>query len=116
VTALLPDTTYHYRLLATNRSGTVYGADETFTTLSYGAEPLIAPASPVLLPATPMPVPVTQEGTEPSGGVKAFKAKLTTAQLLSKALKACHRQAQSKRATCERQARKKYGKKGPKKT
>jgi hypothetical protein len=116
VTALLPDTTYHYRLLATNRSGTVYGADETFTTLSYGTEPLIAPASPVLLPATPMPVPVTQEGTEPSGGVKAFKAKLTTAQLLSKALKACHRQAQSKRATCERQARKKYGKKGPKKT
>jgi len=116
LTALLPDTTYHYRLLATNRSGTVYGADETFTTLSYGLEPLIAPASPALLPATPMPVPVTQEGAAPSGGVKAFKAKLTTAQLLSKALKACHGKAKGKRAACERQARKKYGKKGPKKT
>ena len=32
---LQPDTTYHYRLLATNAAGTAYGADQTFTTTSY---------------------------------------------------------------------------------
>ncbi|MEA2446150.1 MAG: hypothetical protein QOJ12_3442, partial [Thermoleophilales bacterium] len=32
LTALLPNTTYHYRVAATNTNGTVYGADRTFTT------------------------------------------------------------------------------------
>ncbi len=29
---LLPSTTYHYRLVATNGGGTTYGEDQTFTT------------------------------------------------------------------------------------
>jgi hypothetical protein len=37
LTGLQPGTTYHYRLLATNPSGTTVGADATFTTL--GAPP-----------------------------------------------------------------------------
>ena len=32
LTGLLPGTTYHYRLVATNSSGTAYGADRTFKT------------------------------------------------------------------------------------
>jgi len=32
VSNLLPSTTYHYRCVATNSSGTVYGADRSFTT------------------------------------------------------------------------------------
>ncbi len=32
---LLPETTYHYRLLATDAAGTAYGTDETLTTGSY---------------------------------------------------------------------------------
>jgi streptogramin lyase len=32
VTGLAPDTTYHYRVVATNQRGTVSGADATFTT------------------------------------------------------------------------------------
>src|SRR6478672_11531863 len=39
VTGLAPSTTYHYRLVATNPSGTVNGADATFTTPAPGAAP-----------------------------------------------------------------------------
>src|SRR5581483_3910467 len=37
------------------------------------------------------------------------KKKLTRAQLLAKALKACHNKPKRKRVACERQARKRYG-------
>ncbi len=37
VTGLAPRTTYHYRVIATNPSGTVFGADMTFTTPAAGA-------------------------------------------------------------------------------
>lgn len=32
LSALAPDTTYHYRVVATNSAGTIHGADHTFTT------------------------------------------------------------------------------------
>jgi Ca2+-binding RTX toxin-like protein len=44
VSGLAPNTTYHYRLTATNASGTSEGADQTFTTPSVGAEQLSAMA------------------------------------------------------------------------
>ena len=34
ITGLAPETTYHYRIVATNSSGTSHGADETFVTSS----------------------------------------------------------------------------------
>lgn len=37
VTGLAPSTTYHYRVIAINPSGTVFGADMTFTTPAAGA-------------------------------------------------------------------------------
>jgi hypothetical protein len=48
---LAPDTTYHYRIVATNTFGTTYGADETFTTSSYPSAALAGPATAPLVPA-----------------------------------------------------------------
>jgi hypothetical protein len=39
LTGLAPSTPYHYRLVATNPSGTTQGADQTFTTLAAGQAP-----------------------------------------------------------------------------
>ena len=108
---LLPDTTYHYRLVATNASGTVYGADQAFTTLAYEAQPFTIPTSMALLP-------VPREGSAPPTGevLPSREVKLTKAQLLAKALKACKQhKPKSKRAACERQARRKYGTRSSKK-
>jgi hypothetical protein len=50
---LAPDTTYHYRILATNAFGTTYGADQAFTTAGY---PSAAIAAPATLPLVPTPL------------------------------------------------------------
>lgn len=47
ISGLAPSTVYHFRLVATNPSGTDLGADKTFTT----------PASPYTLPPPPPPPP-----------------------------------------------------------
>jgi len=53
VPTLLPDTTYHYRLVASNGGGTTYGQDATFTTSSYPVEPILEPvtAGTLLVPS-----------------------------------------------------------------
>jgi DNA-binding beta-propeller fold protein YncE len=48
---LAPGTTYHYRIVATSALGTIYGADQTFTTTTYPTSTLTTPASPPLVPA-----------------------------------------------------------------
>jgi hypothetical protein len=50
---LAAGTLYHYRLVATNTYGTVYGADQTFTTPEF---PTALLASPVGAPLVPTPV------------------------------------------------------------
>lgn len=53
---LQPDTTYHYRLVATNPGGTAYGSDQAFTTSSYPVSVIqIAPVGS-LLGLTPVKV------------------------------------------------------------
>jgi hypothetical protein len=47
---LTPGTTYHYRILATNTFGTIYGVDRTFTTASYPSASLAAPLTPAFVP------------------------------------------------------------------
>jgi uncharacterized repeat protein (TIGR01451 family) len=42
ITGLTPNTTYHFRLVGTNSSGTKYGSDRTFTTLSPTGAPGVA--------------------------------------------------------------------------
>jgi hypothetical protein len=51
---LTPSTTYHYRLVATNPSGTTNGADKTFTTLAAGQAP--PGGNAVTIAATPASV------------------------------------------------------------
>lgn len=61
---LAPGATYHYRIVATNVFGTVYGADRSFTTSTYPSALLTAPAAPPLLAAILL-------APEPSAGGKA---------------------------------------------
>jgi hypothetical protein len=53
---LQPGTTYHYRMYATNQSGTGYGADEAFTTPAY-PDPLTRPPVPPLVASPPADFP-----------------------------------------------------------
>jgi hypothetical protein len=94
---LLPGTTYHYRLVASNAAGTYLGADQTFTTSEYPAS--VIQQSPLLtgfvFPAVESAVSTVRE--------------LTRAQKLAAALKACRKKSRGKRASCEKTARAKYG-------
>jgi len=43
ISGLTASTTYHFRIVATNSSGTTYGSDSTFATLSAtGPDPVYA--------------------------------------------------------------------------
>lgn len=119
VAGLQPDTTYHYRLVATNSGGEGEGEADTFTTNATGAPspvPLpqgfsltgVAPAGPTALVYpnltgfVPIPQPKTTAPLTPKP--------LTRAQKLVKALKACHKdKRRSTRLACEKSAHKKYG-------
>jgi hypothetical protein len=99
---LLPGTTYHYRVTATNLDGTREGEDRAFTT---------SPASTLAvlqLPFLAVPSISFPTGSQANTGTGPPKA-LTKAQKLKKALKACRaKHDKHKRASCERQARKRY--------
>src|SRR5205814_9847711 len=41
ISGLSASTTYHFRIVAVNNAGTVYGADRTFTTLSATGAPVV---------------------------------------------------------------------------
>jgi FlaG/FlaF family flagellin (archaellin) len=103
---LQPGTTYYYRVTAINADGTVYGEPQTFTTPGFPVL-LTAPASLPLIATPAIAFPTgSQENT---GSTKATTKKLTNAQKLAKALKACHAKKGKKRATCEAAAHRKYG-------
>lgn len=53
---LQPATTYHYRVYATNQTGTSYGADAAFTTPTY-PDPLTQPSAPPLVSTPPADFP-----------------------------------------------------------
>jgi hypothetical protein len=96
---LVPGTTYHYRITATNRGGLGAGEDRTFTT----AAPLFAPAVFTTTPTEPI-----EEPKRPPS--KPLSKPLTKAEKLTKALKACRaKRNRHQRSLCEKQARRKYG-------
>jgi hypothetical protein len=95
-----PNTTYHYRLVATSPAGTSYGEDETFTTPGI-LDPLVFPTTAPLVAPPTIAFPVEAKGTKTKS--------LTNAQKLANALKACKKEKKSKRAKCEKQAHKQFG-------
>jgi hypothetical protein len=99
LTGLLPGTTYHYRITAANVDGTSYGQDRTFTTTPTTS----GSGSPLTMVAIPsIGFPNEEAAAKPT-------RKLTRAQQLARALKACKRKPRKKRAACVRQAKKRYG-------
>jgi DNA-binding beta-propeller fold protein YncE len=102
---LAPDTTYHYRLVATNTYGTSYGGDQTFTTPGFPTSLIAAPMAPALIAVPAVKFPPEAPASTPATTPKS----LTSAQKLSNALKGCKKKPKQQRATCEKQAHKKYG-------
>jgi hypothetical protein len=112
VTGLAPGQSYRYWLIATNADGTLSGRPLTFTTPPEnhnGAGQSPTPESKLELPlglVTPLIA-----GRSPIGPViQTTKPKpLTKAQKLAIALKVCQSKPKKRRASCEKQARVKYG-------
>jgi hypothetical protein len=100
---LQPGTTYHYRITATSSAGTVQGEPEAFTTPGFPTL-LTAPTAPSLV-ATPAIAFPTETGTTTTTTTKA----LTRTQKLAAALKVCKKESKNKRASCQKQARQRYG-------
>ncbi|HXB63410.1 MAG TPA: hypothetical protein VNV42_00900 [Solirubrobacteraceae bacterium] len=76
---LAPNTTYHYRIVATNTFGTSYGVDETFTTSAYPSATLNEPAVQTLVPA-PLLVPAPPVGTDGKARTASVTAAARTAR------------------------------------
>jgi hypothetical protein len=99
LTGLQPGTTYAYRIKIASGYGSALGATDTFTTAGLPS----ALAVPSVL--AQLPVPLIPFPTEPA---KVTPKKLTRAQQLARALKACARKPKRKRAACRRAAHRKY--------
>ena len=105
LSGLQPGTSYAYRIKIESTYGTSYGEPVIFTTQGL---PEVLPV-PVTLAFLPVPsIAFPKEATVTPG-------KLTRAQKLAKALKACAKKPKRKRAACRRSAHKKYGSKRKKK-
>ncbi len=103
VESLAPGTVYYYRLIAVNPDGKVESSEESFTTAAApGASSFAQVTGTPLLSIPNNTFPEEEKTTR--GGPK----KLTNAQKLKKALKACGKKPKSKRATCKKQAHKRY--------
>ncbi len=68
---LMPGTTYHYRIAATNLFGTTYGIDQTFTTTSYPGEALTPPPTSLAQLPTSLLVPTGATSAPAKGTTKA---------------------------------------------
>jgi hypothetical protein len=93
--------------VATNKGGRSYGAERPFTTKGL-ASPIVQPGAPLLVSIPTIVFPKEAAG-------RTLKSKsLTNAQKLAKALKVCRKRLAAhpsgKRASCEKQAHRKYAK------
>jgi DNA-binding beta-propeller fold protein YncE len=107
LSGLQPGTTYAYRIAVSsgyilNSTHTLQGATQTFTTAGLPA----ALTAPTVM--AQLPIPAIAFPGEPARH-DVTPRKLTRAQLLTNALRACTRQPKHRRAACRRLAEKRYG-------
>jgi hypothetical protein len=117
LSGLLPDTEYHYRLVAENETGVTEGEDRTFKTEalppvgSAGTAQGSRPEATLEAGQADSEPPATAIGSVlglvPEQGTPSPR-RLTDVQRLARALKTCEKKPRSRRAVCERQARKLY--------
>jgi hypothetical protein len=105
--SLQPGTTYHYRAVAVTQDGTSYGAERSFTTTSF-PEVFVPTAASAFIPYISMAAIDAKEAQERKTETP-IKPPPTRAQRLAKALKACASKPKKQRASCKRQAHKRYG-------
>jgi hypothetical protein len=98
------DTTYYYRVIATNVDGTSVGEERSFTTGSFPGSSAIAPVQVVAFPG--FVAAELAAGTPRTTGSPPPKP--TKAQKRAKALKTCNRKPKRQRAACRPRARKRY--------
>ena len=110
LSGLQPGVAYAYRIAIHSGYGSAQGAQGMFTTTGLPTTLKPPAASPLLAtPAITFP-------TQAEAGGRATAKKLTSAQKLAKALKACKaKRTKRKRVACEREARKYGGGSGKKK-
>ena len=109
VGSLSPGMTYYYKLIATAPDGTVESPEASFTTSS--APAATSPRPPALIPYQSIAELGAKEAKEDKGlpGPTVTRS-LTKAEKLKAALKQCKKdERKSRRASCEKQARRKYG-------
>jgi hypothetical protein len=102
---LQPSVTYYYAATATNQDGATQSTLGSFTTLPGSTVPTLPSALP-LLTFAPISALNAKEAKE---NKQSSHKRPTRAQLLAKALKACHKQHGKRRAGCVRKAQQKYG-------
>jgi hypothetical protein len=107
VESLSPGTLYYYELIAINLNGTAESPPEgAFTTAA-----ALGPSNALTQPSTPLqlatPAIVFPRGSS-TGVLGTSSKRLTNAQKLAAALKACRKKPNRHRAACERQARGRY--------
>jgi hypothetical protein len=100
LSGLQPGTTYAYRIAIHSGYGTAEGASVTFTTA--GLPSVLVTPAPLAMLAIPNIAFPAETKPLPS-------KKLTRAQRLARALKACTKQPKRKRPACRQRAHQKYG-------
>ena len=109
VGSLSSGTTYYYVLVATNVNGTALSPEGGFATV-VGATPSNPLPQPPTLPLLTSSITAFPSESPTAGGVLGTKSgRPTSGQKLANALKACKKKPRTKRASCERQVRRKYG-------
>jgi hypothetical protein len=109
---LQPAATYHYRVIASNGSESVQGADQTFTTLPTPSPPSTSvPPGTTSAPIAVVVGPSAAPGATPFDSAVKTTSKpkpMTSQQRLAKALRACGKKPKRQRAGCKRRAHRKY--------
>jgi hypothetical protein len=114
---LAPGVEYAYSVTGTNAAGSVTGHEQRFTTPEDGVQPLNTTPPPGSHSTTGPAsnggqgtvTPAANDSADNHGTPSPDATGLTNGRKLAKALKACGKKPKKQRASCKKQAHKKYG-------